>query len=105
MLRVPMRLKLYVVHGSHPCAAVEKALSLKGLDYRVVEWPPPLQVLDAEVIFGGRTVPGLRIDGEEKVHGSRAIMRRLDQLAPGAPLLPRRSGAARRDRGSRALGR
>ena len=28
---VAMRLKLYVVHGSHPCAAVEKAFALKGL--------------------------------------------------------------------------
>jgi hypothetical protein len=28
-----MRLRLYVVHGSHPCGAVEKALSLKGLSY------------------------------------------------------------------------
>ena len=39
-----MRLRLYVVHGSHPCAAVEKALSLKGLRYSVIEWPPPMQV-------------------------------------------------------------
>ena len=82
-----MRLKLYVVHGSHPCAAVEKALSLKGLDYSVVEWPPPMQVPMQRLIFGERTVPALRIDGE-KVQGSRAIMRRLDELAPQPPLLP-----------------
>jgi glutathione S-transferase len=83
-----MRLKLYVVHGSHPCAAVEKALSLKGLEYSVFEWPPPTQAAGQRVIFGGRTVPGLRIDGSEKVQGSRAILRRLDQLAPEPPLLP-----------------
>ena len=82
-----MRLKLYVVHGSHPCAAVEKALALKGLEYGVVEWPPPLQALMQKAIFGARTVPGLRIDGE-KVSGSRAIMRRLDQLVPEPPLWP-----------------
>jgi hypothetical protein len=28
-----MRLKLYVVRSWHPCAAVEKALSMKGLSY------------------------------------------------------------------------
>jgi len=38
-----MRLHLYVVHGSHPCAAVEKAIAIKGLTYKVTEWPPPLQ--------------------------------------------------------------
>jgi glutathione S-transferase len=82
-----MRLHLYVVHGSHPCAAVEKAMTMKGLSYRVTEWPPPLHPPIQKVIFGARTVPGLKIDGE-KVSGSRAIMRRLDQLAPDPPLFP-----------------
>jgi glutathione S-transferase len=82
-----MRLKLYVVHGSHPCAAVEKALSMKGLGYDVVEWPPPLHAPIQRVIFGARTVPAIRIDGE-KVSGSRTIMRRLEQLAPEPPLFP-----------------
>lgn len=82
-----MRLKLYVVHGSHPCAAVEKALSLKRLPYSLVEYPPPVHAAVQPLIFGGRTVPGLRIDGE-KVQGSRPIMRRLDQLAPDPPLYP-----------------
>jgi glutathione S-transferase len=82
-----MRLKLYVVHGSHPCAAVEKAMSLKGLSYDVTEWPPPPHAPMQQVLFGARTVPGLKIDGE-KVSGSRTIMRRLDQLAPEPPLFP-----------------
>jgi glutathione S-transferase len=82
-----MRLKLYVVHGSHPCAAVEKALALKGLDYGVIEWPPPLQAPMQKLIFGKRTVPGLRVGGE-KVQGSRAIMRRLDELVPEPRLYP-----------------
>jgi glutathione S-transferase len=82
-----MRLKLYVVHGSHPCAAVEKALAMKGLAYGVVEWPPPLQAPMQRVIFGKRTVPGLRIGGE-KVQGSRAIMRRLDELVAEPRLVP-----------------
>lgn len=63
-------------------------MALKRLDYSVVEWPPPLQAIAQRMIFGRRTVPGLRIDGGEKVQGSRAIMRRLDQLAPEPRLLP-----------------
>ncbi len=82
-----MTLKLYVVHGSHPCAAVQKALSIKGLDYTVVEWPPPLHAPLQKLTFGPRTVPGLKIDGE-KVSGSRAIMHRLDELVPEPPLYP-----------------
>jgi glutathione S-transferase len=82
-----MRLRLYVVHGSHPCAAVEKALHIKGLSYRVTEWPPPLHAPIQKALFGARTVPGLKLDGE-KVTGSRAIMRRLDQLVPDPPLFP-----------------
>jgi glutathione S-transferase len=88
-----MRLRLYVVHGSHPCAAVEKALSLKGLNYSVVEWPPPAHALFQTAIFGKRTVPGLSISGNgsgrsEKVSGSRAIMRRLDELVATPALYP-----------------
>src|ERR1022692_446503 len=90
-----MELKLYVVHGSHPCAAVEKALSLKGLDYDVFEWPPPLHAPMQQLLFGARTVPALKID-DEKVSGSRAIMRRLDQLVADPPLFPADAGARAR---------
>ena len=87
MLPAPVRFHLYVVHGSHPCAAVEKAMAIKGLTYGVTEWPPPLHAPIQKALFGTRTVPALKIDGE-KVSGSRAIMRRLDQLVPEPPLLP-----------------
>jgi glutathione S-transferase len=82
-----MGLRLYVVHGSHPCAAVEKAMSLKGLSYAVTEWPPPLHAPMQLVLFGVRTVPALKLNGE-KVSGSRAIMRRLERIAPEPPLFP-----------------
>jgi glutathione S-transferase len=82
-----MRLKLYVIHDSPPCAVVEKAMAMKGLSYDVVEWPPPLHAPMQLMIFGARTVPGLKI-GREKVSGSRAIIRRLEQLAPEPPLYP-----------------
>jgi glutathione S-transferase len=58
-----MDLRLYVVHGSHPCAAVEKAMSMKGLPYRVTEWPPPLHAPIQRALFGARTVPALQLDG------------------------------------------
>jgi len=83
-----VRLKLYVVHGSHPCAAVERALAMKGLSYDVVEWLPPLHAPLQRVIFGVRTVPGLKFEGE-RLTGSRTIMRRLDELVPDPPLFPR----------------
>jgi glutathione S-transferase len=82
-----MKLTLFVIHGSHPSAAVEKALERKGFAYRVVEWPPPLHVPLQRLLFGARTVPALRFDGE-RISGSRAIMRRLDQLRPDPALYP-----------------
>ena len=79
---------LYVVHGSHPCAAVERALELKRLDFRRIELPPPLHAPIQRVLFGARTVPAMKLGDGEKVSGSRAIMRRLDELAPEPPLWP-----------------
>jgi glutathione S-transferase len=82
-----MKLRLYVLPASHPCAAVEKALELKGLPYRVWEWPPPIHAPMQLLLTGKRTVPSLKVDGES-VSGSRAIMHRLDQLAPEPALYP-----------------
>jgi glutathione S-transferase len=82
-----MKLRLYVLPASHPCAAVEKALQLKSLPYGVWEWLPPLHVPMQLLMTGSRTVPSLRIDGES-ISGSRAIMHRLDALAPEPPLYP-----------------
>jgi glutathione S-transferase len=79
--------RLYVLPGSHPCAAVEAALQLKSLHYDRVDLLPMSQLLVGPLRYGGTTVPGMRIDGERLV-GSRAIMRRLDALAPEPPLLP-----------------
>jgi glutathione S-transferase len=83
-----MALKLFVVHGSHPCATVKRALELKGIDHSVVELPPPLHAPIQWVLFGARTVPAVRFDDGEKLSGSRAILARLDELAPEPPLLP-----------------
>jgi glutathione S-transferase len=79
--------RLYVLPGSHPCAAVEAALALKGIDCERVYLLPLTQLVIGPLRYGGVTVPGMRIDGERLV-GSRTIMRRLDELAPEPALLP-----------------
>jgi glutathione S-transferase len=83
-----MALKLYIVHGSHPCATVQRALELKGIDHDVVELPPPMHAALQRIRFGARTVPAVRFDDGEKLVGSRAILDRIEQLAPEPPLLP-----------------
>jgi glutathione S-transferase len=90
----PVAIDLYVVHGSHPCAAVERALEMKGLPFRRIELPPPFHAPVQRILFGARTVPAARLEGGEKVSGSRAIMRRLDELVPEPRLWPE-DGAAR----------
>jgi glutathione S-transferase len=81
------KIKLYVLSGSHPCAAVEVALGMKQLPFKRVDLLPLTQVLVGPLRYGGTTVPGMRVDGERLV-GSRTIMRRLDELAPEPALLP-----------------
>ena len=82
-----MSVKLYVLPGSHPCAAVQAALELKSIPYRRVDLLPMSQLVIGPLRYGGITVPGMRIDGE-RLLGSRTIMRRLDTLQPEPPLLP-----------------
>ena len=83
-----MSAKLYVVHGSHPCATVQRALDMKAVPYKVVELLPPMHAALQRMRFGARTVPGLILDSGEKISGSRAIMRRLEELAPEPSLFP-----------------
>jgi glutathione S-transferase len=83
-----MPAKLFVVHGSHPCATVQRALELKGIAHDVVELPPPLHAPIQRVLFGARTVPAIRFADGEKLSGSRAILARLDELVPEPALVP-----------------
>jgi glutathione S-transferase len=69
---------------------VEAAIRLKGLGYERVdlpmngEHPERMQELYGE---GNSTVPGMLIDGEP-VHGSRAILERLERIEPEPVLYP-----------------
>jgi glutathione S-transferase len=80
--------KLYVIHSSHPSETVKKALELKAIPHKTVEMLIPTHVPLQKLRFGTRTVPALKLDGGEKISGSRAILRRLDELVPDPPLLP-----------------
>jgi glutathione S-transferase len=92
-----VKVKLYTVPASHPCAAVEVALRLKSVDYERIDLLPLSQLMLGPLRYGGTTVPGLRIDGE-RLAGSRTIMRRLDTLAPEPALLPPLTDAVARAR-------
>lgn len=83
-----MPAKLFVVHGSHPCVTVARALQQKQIAFTTIELPPPSHAVVMRALFGERTVPGIRFEDGEKVSGSRAILRRLDQMVPEPPLLP-----------------
>lgn len=83
-----MATRLFIVHGSHPSAAVKKALDLKRVEYKLFEFTPPTHALGMRVLFGGRTVPGVRFDDGERVQGSLAIMQAVERRYPDPPLYP-----------------
>lgn len=85
---MPASSPVLTLHGlapSHPCMTVAAALEAKGLAYERVDFPMGGHIAEMEQIYGaGRTtVPGLLID-DEPVHGSVAILDRIERLAPDA---------------------
>ena len=82
-------LTLHVLPPSHPCRTAEAALRHKGLDFERVTLQAGEHTAVMERLYGaGRTtVPGMLVDGEP-VHGSRAILAALEELAPHPPLYP-----------------
>jgi glutathione S-transferase len=89
-----MPARLYMVHGSHPCATVIKAFELKGVPFKRVELPASSQPLVMSVLFSGRTVPGVKFDDGEKVQGSRRILRALEDRVLTPPLYDGPAGAS-----------
>ena len=79
---------LYALPASHPCAAAELALRLKGIDFRRVDMIPVLSKAQQWARFRALTVPALEFDDGEKVLGSREIVRALEHLVADPPLLP-----------------
>jgi glutathione S-transferase len=91
-------LTLHAVPPSHPCMTADVALRLKGLEFERVDLTPGAHNQAMEEIYGDgrRTVPGLMVDGQP-VHGSRAILARLEELRPDPPLYPEPIADAVRD--------
>ncbi|MGH2969802.1 MAG: glutathione S-transferase family protein, partial [Solirubrobacteraceae bacterium] len=83
-----MPAKLYAVPASHPCAAIELALRLKGVPYERVDMIPVVSRLLQRRRFGGASVPAVAFEDGERVLGSREIVRALEHRAPDPPLLP-----------------
>lgn len=77
---------LHVLPPSHPCAAVDAALALKGLDYERVELPMDgSHIATMEAIYGegNNRAPGAIVDGEPLI-GSNPIMEAIDAFASDA---------------------
>jgi glutathione S-transferase len=68
---------------------VAAALELKGLEFERIDFPHTERLERMVEIYGegNSTVPGALIDGQP-VHGSRAILARLEELAPEPTLFP-----------------
>lgn len=83
---------------SHPCLTVDAALRHKGLPFERIDLVPGEHPDQMEAVYGEgrRTVPGAVIGGEP-VHGSRAILARLEALAPEPALYPEPIADAVRD--------
>ncbi|HKJ36440.1 MAG TPA: glutathione S-transferase family protein [Solirubrobacterales bacterium] len=83
-----MKATLFVMPGSHPSMAARLMLEAKGIDYRRIDLIP---VISKGVLrgagFKGTKVPALRLDGE-RIQGTKAIARALEDAVPEPPLLP-----------------
>jgi glutathione S-transferase len=88
-----MTVRLYTVPASHPSAAVERALQLKGADYERIDLITALHRPIQRVRLGGWSVPSAIFDDGTKVLGSRRIMRALDERYPQPPFFPADDGA------------
>jgi glutathione S-transferase len=94
MLALAMTAVLYAIPASHPCAAIERALELKGIPCRRVELIPVLHKLPQRIRFGAGSVPGVEFSDGGRAVGSRPIVRELERRVAEPPLLPA-GGAAR----------
>ena len=82
-------LTLHALPPSHPCMTAREALRRKGLPFEEVSLTPGAHTSAMAEIYGegNTTVPGLLV-GDEPVHGSRAILAKLEELAPEPALFP-----------------
>jgi len=88
MVETP-RIVLQRYAASHPCQAVQAALKFKDLEYERDDIVPGSRLDELQGYYGegNTTLPGLLI-GDEAIHTSVRIMRRLEELKPDPPLYP-----------------
>jgi glutathione S-transferase len=84
-----LKVRLYVMPGSHPARAAELMLRHKGIQYKRRDLPPVVsRFLVSKVLrFPGDRVPAMKIDGR-KIQGTAGISHELDALRPDPPLYP-----------------
>ena len=83
-----MRATLYGLAPSHPSHAARLMLERKGIDTKVVDLPPGMHAAFLRPLgFRGGTVPAVKVDGQ-RLQGSRAISRALDEIQPEPRLFP-----------------
>ena len=83
-----MKVRLWVIHGSHPGVAARLMLERKGIDYSLINLPPGFSRQLIKLFgFDGDRTPAMKIDGR-KVQGSTNISRELDRVQPDPPLFP-----------------
>lgn len=84
----PVQATLYSLRTSSPSRAAQSMLELKGIEPKVVDMLPGIHHRLMRLRgFPGKTVPGLKLDGQ-KIHGTREIARFLDEIRPDPPLFP-----------------
>lgn len=83
------KVTLHALPPSHPCKAVGAALDYKEIEYEWVNLDFGKHNEQITELYGeGKTrVPGLTI-GEERIHGSTNIFKRIEELVPEKPLYP-----------------
>jgi glutathione S-transferase len=98
--RRAVKIKFYVIPASHPSKAVLEAARFKGLRFEEVTLLPGTQPVVATMLFGGRTIPAMKIsggpNGNEKVQTTAKIFRALESIRPEPPLYP--ADAAEREK-------
>jgi glutathione S-transferase len=83
-----MRATLYGLLPSHPTHTARLMLERKGIDHKVRNLPPGSHAVALRLLgFRGGTVPALKL-GRQRVQGSLAISRALDQAQPEPLLFP-----------------
>lgn len=83
------KVTLHALPPSHPCLAVAAGLREKGVEFEWVNLEMGRHGEQIAELYGDglTTVPGLTIGGE-RIHGSTAILRRLEELEPEPSLYP-----------------